>query len=85
MKCKQQGRVDEQIPSNVISTLKLLLATSSSDPGPRQTPTTKVKRNEERRVESKIHKQPHQRRRRFKHNMRTYPGTNQRQQVRKTA
>jgi hypothetical protein len=50
------------------------------DPRPRQTPT-KAKRNEERRVESKIHKQPHQRRkgRRFKHNRRTYPGTDQRQ------
>jgi hypothetical protein len=49
------------------------------DPGPRQTPT-KVRRNEELRVESKIHKQPHQRRKskRFKHNRRTYPGTDQR-------
>jgi hypothetical protein len=43
------------------------------DPRPRQAPT-KAKRNEERRVESKIHKQPHQRRksRIFKHNRRTY-------------
>jgi hypothetical protein len=50
------------------------------DPRPQQTPT-KAKRNEERRVESKIHKQPHQRRKskRFKHNRRTYPGTDQRQ------
>jgi dipeptidase len=52
----------------------------SLDPRPRQTPT-KAKRNEERRVESKIHKQPHQRRkrRRFKHKRRTYSGTDQRQ------
>jgi hypothetical protein len=48
------------------------------DPRSRQTPT-KTKRNEERRVESKIHKRPHQRRKRFKHNRRTYPGTDQRQ------
>jgi hypothetical protein len=48
------------------------------DPRPRQTPK-KTKRNEERRVESKIHKRPHQRRKRFKHNRRTYPGTDQRQ------
>jgi hypothetical protein len=48
------------------------------DPRPRQTPT-KAKRSEERRVESKIHKRPHQRHGRFKHNRRTYPGTNQRQ------
>jgi hypothetical protein len=42
---------------------------------------TMTKRNEERRVESKIHKQPHRRRksRRFKHSRRTYPGTDQRQ------
>jgi hypothetical protein len=48
------------------------------DPRPRQTPM-KTKRNEERRVESKIHKRPHQRRKRFKHSRRTYPGTVQRQ------
>jgi hypothetical protein len=49
-------------------------------PRPRQTPM-KAKRNEERRVESKIHKQPLQRRksRRFKHSRRIYPGTDQRQ------
>jgi hypothetical protein len=49
---------------------------------PRQT-STKAKRNEERRVESKIHKQLHQRRTnmRLKHKRRTSLGTDQRQRV----
>jgi hypothetical protein len=47
------------------------------DPRPRQTPT-KTKRNEDQRVESKIHKQPLQRRKssRFKHNRRPYISRN---------
>ena len=54
------------------------------DPRPRQIPT-KEKRNEERRVESKIQKQPHQLRkgRRLRHR-RAYPGTAQERKERKT-
>jgi hypothetical protein len=50
------------------------------NPRPRQT-STKAKRNEERRVESKINKQPHQRRKnmRLKHKRRTSLEIDQRQ------